>query len=259
VLYPTIKHELQTVSSEIHKIQQQLLAFPSGHLSCLHNGKYIKWIQSEKSKQSIISKKNRSFAQQLAVKNYLSSLLFDLIQEKKSLASYLSHYKNFTPHVEQFLKNPYFSDLLPQTILSLSEELSTWMNEPFSQNTSYPEHLKFHSISGNILRSKSEVFIDQLLYRKSIPYRYECLLQLDDFSFYPDFTIRHPQTGALLYWEHFGMMDNPSYAQKTFQKLELYTSHGYIPGVNFITTFETMDHPLDINYIESLVNHFFCV
>ena len=57
MLYPTIKHELQTVSSEIHKIQQQLLAFPSGHLSCLHNGKYIKWIQSEKSKQSIISKK----------------------------------------------------------------------------------------------------------------------------------------------------------------------------------------------------------
>ena len=259
MLYPTIKHELQTVSAKIHKIQQQLLNFPSGNLLCLHNGKYIKWYRSEKGKRTIISKKNLTFAQQLAAKNYLSSILLDLIQEKKSLISYLTQYENFSPHVDQFLNNPIFSALLPQTIYSLSEELSRWMKEPFSQNTSYSEHLKFHSISGNILRSKSEVFIDQLLYRNSIPYRYECLLQIDDISFYPDFTIRHPKTGALVYWEHFGMMDNSSYAQKTFQKLALYTSHGYIPGVNMITTFESKDHPLDINYVETLVNHFFGV
>ena len=35
-----------------------------------------------------------------------------------------------------------------------------------------------------------------------------------------------------------------------------YNSYGFLSNVNLITTFESKDHPLDVTYVESLVNHF---
>lgn len=257
MLYPTIKREVQHLSTEILKIQQQLLDFPPGQLLCYHNGKYIKMIHAEPGKQTLIPKKNIPLAQQLASKKYLTSLLSDLKFEKEALQDYLIHYEKFSPQVNHFFNHPIYPTLLPQTLQPQPETLSVWVNEPYIKNSSHLDQLKYHSASGNMLRSKSEVFIDQILYRKSIPYRYECLLAFGEYSFFPDFTIRNPQSGELFYWEHFGMMDNPSYSQNTFQKLALYISHGYIPGVNLITTFETKNHPLDVTYVETLINHFF--
>lgn len=179
MLYSKISSELQAVSSEIARIRQQLQNFPTGHLSCLKNGKYIKWYQSEKGKRTLISKKNISYVRQLAFKQYLSSLLLDLLQEQKSLNSYLNQYKNYQSRVEQFLSNPHHCELMQNSIKPLSEELSQWAIESFTKNTFHPEQLKYHSISGNILRSKSEVLIDQALFHNLIPYRYECLLKLD--------------------------------------------------------------------------------
>ena len=55
--------------------------------------------------------------------------------------------------------------------------------------------------------------IAMLLHLNAIPYRYECALSLGGVTLFPDFTIRHPGTGALYYWEHFGLMDDPAYAK----------------------------------------------
>ena len=76
-------------------------------------------------------------------------------------------------------------------------------------------------------------------------------------TFYPDFTIRHPKTGEIIYWEHFGLMDDPSYYQKTFSKLQLYASYGIIPSINLITTYETQEHPLSADIVEKIVKHYF--
>ena len=42
----------------------------------------------------------------------------------------------------------------------------------------HPEHLICKSISGNMVRSKSEMMIDMLLFQHRIPFRYECALVL---------------------------------------------------------------------------------
>lgn len=75
--------------------------------------------------------------------------------------------------------------------------------------------------------------------------------------FYPDFTIRHPQTGKIIYWEHFGMMDNPSYCTKTFNKLNAYASQGIIPTINLITTYETQSYPINSASIQQIVYEYF--
>lgn len=95
------------------------------------------------------------------------------------------------------------------------------------------------------------------LYTNKIPFRYECALQLGESVIFPDFTIRHPETGNLYYWEHFGLMDDLSYSRNSCAKLQLYTSHGIIPSIHLITTYETKDSPLSSEIVEKIVSHYF--
>ena len=131
------------------------------------------------------------------------------------------------------------------------------MHSPYEKNTKYQEPLIHKSLSGNLLRSKSEAIIDMLLYTNRIPFRYECELLLNDISMYPDFTIRHPRTGQTYYWEHFGMMENPAYSKNACSKLQLYTSHGIIPSIHLITTYETKENPLNADFAEKIIRHYF--
>lgn len=76
-------------------------------------------------------------------------------------------------------------------------------------------------------------------------------------TFYPDFTIRHPDTGKPFYWEHFGQMDQSNYANHTFNKLRDYNESGYTPTLQLITTFETLDTPLTSVVIEDTIRRYF--
>lgn len=140
---------------------------------------------------------------------------------------------------ESLLSMPEYHTLLSSSFQPHSEELSTWMNFPYEQNPNYPEQLAHHTLSGHFVRSKSEVLIDMALYMNHIPFRYECALTLGNITLYPDFTIKHPQTGVIYYWEHFGLMDEPAYYKSAYSKLQLYTTHNIIPTVQLITTYET--------------------
>ena len=88
---------------------------------------------------------------------------------------------------------------------------------PYDQNPLFPEQRIHKCASGHLVRSKSEAIIDMVLYTNQVPFRYECALTLGKTVIYPDFTIRDPSSGKTYYWEHFGMMDQPSYAARTFQ------------------------------------------
>lgn len=246
-------HQLET---QILDIQKQIENLPDGELSCAVNGNYYKWYQYIKPDTIYIPKDNRTLAKQLAYKKYLRALLEDLSHEKIAIRFYLKHHK---PDLKapKILMKPEYQRLLSDEFQPLSHDMSEWMHAPYERNTSHPEHLLHKCISGNLVRSKSESIIDMLLHINKIPFRYECALHLDNTTLYPDFTIRHPQTEEFYYWEHFGLMDNPIYAQNSFSKLQLYISHGIVPGSNLITTFETSDNPLDFQTVERIINLYF--
>ncbi len=128
---------------------------------------------------------------------------------------------------------------------------------PYDQNPLFPEQRIHKCASGHLVRSKSEAIIDMVLYTNQVPFRYECALTLGKTVIYPDFTIRDPSSGKTYYWEHFGMMDQPSYAARTFSKLQLYTSFQIIPSIQLITTYETQEHPLNTETAEALVRQYF--
>lgn len=185
-------------------------------------------------------------------------MLKELTHEKRALDFYLNHHTDYSEEAEHLLTEiSGYQELLSPFFKPLSKELSDWMHAPYERNQNFPEHLIHKASSGNLVRSKSEAFIDFFLYTNRIPFRYECKLSLGDTVLYPDFTIRHPATGALYYWEHFGRMDDPSYAKNAYSKLELYTSHGIIPSIQLITTFETAASPLNMEMVEKIIEYYF--
>lgn len=182
----------------------------------------------------------------------------DLLHEKEAILQYLKKHDKTISKVPKLLApNSLYLDLLPSKITASSPDYHEWMTANYDRNPLYPEHLIHTSISGNTVRSKSEVIIDMSLYLNNLPYRYECALQFDDITLYPDFMVPKPSTGEIIYWDHFGMMDNPAYAKKAYQKLDLYASNGYVPTINLIATFETKNHPLTSSIVNKIIAEYF--
>jgi len=113
-----------------------------------------------------------------------------------------------------------------------------WIEAPFAQCT-YPfKGRKLFSKGGVRVRSKSEVFIANQLEDYGIPYRYEAALTLDDQTNHPDFTALNPFSAKKIIWEHFGAFNQSGYEDSMNNKMNLYTSHGFVPFDTFIYTFE---------------------
>ena len=246
------------MDKQIDFLQRQLKNSPDGKLVCTRNANRYKWYRSDGKTSTYIPKKERQLAEQLAVKKYLSLLLEDTLSEKKALDFYLRHHALDQGKAEQLLTElPEYQELLSSYFRPQNQELLDWMNSPYEHNTKYPEQLTHRTSSGHYVRSKSELLIDMALTINKIPFRYECALTLGENTIYPDFTIRHPETGEVYYWEHFGKMDDHVYCRNTCSKLGWYTSHGIIPSIQLITTYETKEHPLGTEVIEGMIQRYF--
>lgn len=258
MIYEKILKEKTRLQEHINDLQTQISALPEGKLICCHNKNRYKWFQSDGHKKTYIPKSNQFLAEQLAYKKYLTLQLEELSQKLEALKLYLDHYPKDTTKTEQLLTGPSgYSELLSTLFTPSSLDLSIWMSADYIHNPNYPEQLIHKTISGNLVRSKSEAIIDFFLHTHGVPFRYECALQLDDVTLFPDFTIRHPKTGAFYYWEHFGRMDDSAYSKNAFSKLQLYSSHGIVPSIHLITTYETKDHPLSSEAIDKLIDYYF--
>lgn len=257
MLYQELIARKNQLDKQIQELQKKLSTYPGGYLLCVQNGKYIKNIHVNNGVNTYVPKKNLSFARTLAEKKYLTAALDDLLIEQQAIDSFLKYYHNYTPNTQKLLGSPTYRKMIPSSFKPLSDELAQWSVEAYEKNPAHPDQLRHPCFSGHIVRSKSEALIDQALFSHQIPFRYECALKFDELTFYPDFTIRHPDTGQIFYREHFGMMDSSSYSQNAFQKLQIYSAHGYIPTINLIISFETRNHPLTTEKIETLIQQYF--
>ena len=203
-----------------------------------------------------IPKSERTLAEQLAIKKYLTQIEADCIQEKTVIDFYLRHHN--PSKVEDLLINkPGYQELLSSFFKPQSQIIQEWLNTSFEQNPKYPENKIHKTCSGNMVRSKSEALIDMILYTNRIPFRYECALQIGDYKIYPDFTIMHPKTGKIIYWEHFGKMDDPKYNRNVGDRIQIYINNEIIPSIDLIITYETSTHPLSVDEVEKIVNEYF--
>lgn len=153
---------------------------------------------------------------------------------------------------------------LPEAIrnLILPDEFTTegfavkWQDEKFRCKRP-PEGRQYFTAKGEHVRSKSEVIIADRLNTNGIPYHYETAVSFDgEVVQYPDFMVLNKRTRKVLFWEHFGMMDNSDYLNETLQKLESFESDGLLLGRDLIVTFESSEKPLSTKHIDKIIEDY---
>jgi len=118
---------------------------------------------------------------------------------------------------------------------------------------------------GDLVRSKSEVILADLLWSHSIPYHYEKPLSGHDGTVrFPDFTIEDADTGRVIYWEHLGMMGDGAYRTRWERKEEWYRRMGVRhweegggPAGILVTTEDGPDGSIDATALEKRIREVF--
>ena len=116
---------------------------------------------------------------------------------------------------------------------------------------------EIYTDKGERVRSKSELLIANELFRADIPYRYEYPVYIKRWgTIYPDFMVFALAKKKEVYWEHFGRMDDPEYAEKAVQKIEAYAENGYVIGDNLIVTFETRQSVFTTRKVQMIIEQY---
>lgn len=119
----------------------------------------------------------------------------------------------------------------------------------------YEDKLIHKTARGELVRSKSEVIIANLLDSANLDYTYEQELKLKDGQIRsPDFTIR--KSGKVFYWEHLGMLQNSDYAKKWKVKKQQYAENGIVEGKNLITSRDELDGSIDSQEINQFIKEY---
>lgn len=153
-------------------------------------------------------------------------------------------------------------ELIVPITLTDQQYKEKWLDVKWGGLPFQPDATVYTSMTGVQVRSKSEVLIADALARRGIPYRYEYPLSLrrqqshDTITLHPDFLCLNLRTRQEFYWEHFGLMDSPEYAQNATTKLHLYAENKIHPGKNLIITMETQSSPLTPSIIEQEIMSF---
>ena len=91
------------------------------------------------------------------------------------------------------------------------------------------EGLIHRTTRGELVRSKSEVIIANLLHALGTTYAYEQPFTGKDGSIrYPDFTIENAETGRRVFLEHLGLLSEPVYRRRWQGKLDWYRAQGVL-------------------------------
>ena len=138
-----------------------------------------------------------------------------------------------------------------------TEYVQKWQAQTFKREKMRYEAV-FKTKRGEYVRSKSELIIADRLYDVGIPYHYEVELrnQYGKLLTRPDFYVLNPRTKKEYLWEHFGMLDNPEYANDFITKINLYSQYGYHIGENLIITLESSQHPLTTEQIHMTIEKY---
>lgn len=160
-----------------------------------------------KWKRKYITKENMILAKSLAKKHYYIALRGVVQNRIKALKIFTKYYpdREIDAIYEQLSEER--KSLIEPIEPNLKDRVKQWNEETYEKNTSFPENLRYETEQGDIVRSKSEVIIANILYqhKNDIIYKYEKPLEIIENGWrktiYPDFTIMNVHTGKVVYWE----------------------------------------------------------
>ena len=139
---------------------------------------------------------------------------------------------------------------IPQGI---PEKVRKWLTEPTEYNPYRPEEKTNRTPSGIYVRSKSELLIATMVESYNAPYKYEEKVMLNNRAVYSDYSFLDKSITRGIKWEHFGMMGNSDYRQKSHAKIKDYLDSGYRLGYDLIVTYDDENGSIDMELVQRLI------
>lgn len=250
--------ELMELEKLYEETKTRVTLSPAGRLKAVKRDFGMCYHRVESTgKITYLSRSEMPLIRALAQKAYDQKVLRCMKKRIKILKSLLSVcaktdlsslYQNMSAQ-RQVLVNPIRS--------RREQELADWIAMPPKSGTQpsfAPDAPMIMTERGERVRSKSEKILADYFHRHNIPYKYEEPLMLNGYGrVHPDFTFFSPVSGAEIYWEHMGRMDDPDYMQRAIKKIEAYADSGYDVGHRLLLTFETGPSGLNMTSVERLV------
>lgn len=251
------KQELLKMKKEKEKALRKA---PEGTLRVCKHGKKIQYYHRNDPKDfngKYIREKDLKLAAKLAQKDYDTKILRSAEEELQAIEKYLGNSPKL--RVEQIYENLHPSRQVLVTPIreTDAEYVEKWSSLKYSGKDFVEGSPEFFTSRGERVRSKSELLIADLLIQEGIPYRYEYPIYLAGVGkIYPDFTVLNVKKRKELFWEHLGMMDDPTYADNAVRKIAAYVQNNIFQGEQLILTYETKQTPFNPKAVRELIAHY---
>ena len=195
----------------------------------------------------------------LARKAYARKMLPQLERDQDAIDAFLSGFSWQEERILADSMDPKLITLCGKGFDSKTTFAEKWISQTWTEHPILGDPPDRPVISGHVVRSKSEEFIDNALFNHGLLFFYEKPLYLPGMKYpvFPDFTILDLRTLEEVYWEHLGRMDDPAYADANCKKLMELMRCGLYPGPRLILTFETSEHPLSSLDVEMIIQKYF--
>lgn len=142
---------------------------------------------------------------------------------------------------------------IKRRLLTDNEFRKKWESEEYQGKGFEIDDKEFYTDRGERVRSKSEKIIADSFFHGDIPYKYECPTMIGNRMVYTDFKVLNVRKRKEYKLEHFGMMDNPEYANAAVKKINAYLREGYMVGKDLLLLFESSNVPLSSFMIRTLI------
>ncbi len=261
-----IAQQLQLLNQWIDTAERSLTDKPAGSL-ILHQSHgtvqyFYKEDHSSKKYTRYIRKDEKVLIQDLIQKDYDQAFLrlaYKLQRQLESLQN--QHLSRSASFMYRPLGAVY--DALPSArkahiepyVLPDPQYIEKWLCTPYDQLYFTSDQPEIITEKGEHVRSKSEKILADKYALLNIPYLYEKPVHLYDIgTVHTDFTLLDINERTIVLHEHFGMMQNEEYREKAMHKIECYERSGYLPGIDFLMTFEGGDHILNTKAFEKMIH-----
>lgn len=250
----------QALTKLVREKKQALKKAPPGRLRVSSTQGYVRLYHVSEvgdNTGKYLTQDQKALAQKLAQKAYDEQVLAMGEQELRAWKQLAALFPDKT--VEEVFDNlsPIRQKLVKPIRLTDEEYRQQWEAVTYEPGSFQPGEAVYITDRGERVRSKSEQLIANLLYRLGIPYRYEYPIQLmvdgRSKTFRPDFMILDVKHRREFFLEHLGMLGDPEYARRNFEKIRIYEENGLYEGHGMYYTFEAQDAPADMRYVEAKV------
>lgn len=251
-----VQRELEKQDALRRGYERELARLPEGKLKMVASKGKQYYCRIGNGARIYIGDSEKGEVRALKKRRFLETALKNIRANQILMKNYLDQYCSVNPaDIMKSLPKTYQSE---ETFgLADFMDAEKWEAAPYDRSDKRPEHLSHKTIKGDMVRSKSEAIIANILYNMKIPYHYEEKLWLGRELVVPDFKIAVRSESRFKLLEHCGMMGKSGYRNDFRWKLEHYLMEGYLPWRDVFFTFDDKNGNIDTAAISDMIEHYF--